>query len=99
MGSRPHAASSFVSFPTEPTFRKNRQTDEDRSFVSNCFLTFILGAEVFAVRATYDPLFIDRARGCQRELVRTPSFVAVVRDDVGAAFSVEKTPNDFRHSG
>ena len=45
------------------------------------------------------PLVHRPIAGMQRELVRTPSFVAVVRDDVGAAFSVAKTPNEFRHSG
>lgn len=84
-GETPFSFSAPEDFVCDP----NRGDPANPLFLLNHFLTGPYGGSVeMAEMVNYNPLFIDRARQCEREWNALPNFVAVDFYDIGDIFDV-----------
>ncbi len=86
-----HAWETPFSFsvPEDLSCDPNRGDPTNPLFLLNHFLTAPLGGNAeLAEMINYNPLFIDRARECERAGAALPNFVAVDFYDIGDLFAV-----------
>jgi hypothetical protein len=85
----PYAAESAADFSCDV----DRGSIDNPIFIMNHFLTKPLAMPELAEQVNHNPLFLDRARQCQKETGKLPNFVTVDFYGIGDLFDVVKSLN------